>query len=152
MSTQLYKVELDQVQRDELEQIVRKGHQDVHVFNRAHILLKAATGWNDHKIGEALRVSYRTALRTRQRFCEGGLASALYSKKSSGAPKKYNGDFEAFIVATACGPAPEGHAQWSLRLLASHAVDLGLAENISPETVRAILKKTNYSPSVSRPG
>lgn len=152
MTTQLYKVELDQVQREELEQIVRKGQANVHVFARAHTLLKAAAGWNDHKIGEALRISYRTALRTRQRFCEGGLAAALYSKKSTGAPKKYDGDFEAFIVATACGPAPQGYSQWSLRLLAAHVVELGLAENISPETVRAILKKTNYSLNANRPG
>src|SRR5437764_14782277 len=96
---QLYQVTLDQTQRTELEQIVRTGHKDVHVFNHAHILLKAAAGWDDHKIAEALRISYRTALRTRQRFCEEGLAAALYPKKSSGAPKKYSGNVEAFIVS-----------------------------------------------------
>jgi putative transposase len=142
---QLYKVELTPANRKQLEKILRKGQANISVFNHAHILQKAAAGWNDKKIALALGISARTALRARQRFCQDGLEAALYNKKSSGTPKKYSGRVEAFVIATVCGPAPEGHAQWSLRLLAAHLVHLGLSKTISPETIRTMLKKTNSS-------
>lgn len=41
---------------------------------------------------------------------------------------------------------PEGHDHWTLRMLANKAVELGFVETISPETIRALLKKTNSSP------
>lgn len=149
---QLYQVVLDEAQRTELEQIVRKGHKNIHVYLHAHILLKAAAGWDDHKIGEALRISYRTALRTRQRFCLVGLEAALYPKKSPGTPKKYSGAAEAFVIATVCGPAPEGYAQWSLRLLKARLIELDFVDTIAIETLRQMLKKTNYSLTESKPG
>jgi len=37
---------------------------------------------------------------------------------------------------------PKGYANWSLRLLAEHVVELGLVESISHETIRQTLKKT----------
>jgi hypothetical protein len=46
-------------------------------------------------------------------------------------------------LATACTPAPEGHAHWTLRLLADQVVQLGYAETFSYETVRRLLKKTH---------
>lgn len=119
---------------------MRTAHQAVHAFNQAHSLLKAAAAWHDHQSGEALRISYRTALTTRHRFCEEGLAAARYPKKARGAPKKYPGKVEAFSVATAGGPAPQGYGQSSWRWLASQLGELGLGETISPPTVRTMLK------------
>jgi hypothetical protein len=40
------------------------------------------------------------------------------------------------------GKPPKGYANWSLRLLAEHVVELGLVESISHETIRQTLKKT----------
>jgi hypothetical protein len=37
----------------------------------------------------------------------------------------------------------DGHDHWTLRLLAGKAVELGFVEQISPETIRALLKKTS---------
>ena len=39
-------------------------------------------------------------------------------------------------------PAPQGHSQWSVRLLADKAVEMKLVEEIAPSTVFYILKKT----------
>jgi hypothetical protein len=40
---------------------------------------------------------------------------------------------------------PRGHDRWSFRLLADKAVELGIVEEVSHETVRKTLKKTNLS-------
>lgn len=141
----LYHIKLDKAQHDELENIVRRGQANIHTYRHAFILLKAAAGQTDQKIAQALQISQRTVLRCRQRFCQAGLAAALYNKKPSGPAKKYDEGVEAFVIATACSPAPVGQARWTLRLLASHLVELGLGQTISPETVRNMLKKTNCS-------
>ncbi len=49
----------------------------------------------------------------------------------------------AKITALACSQAPEGHARWTLRLLADKAVELGFVEAISHNTVKGVLKKTS---------
>ena len=52
---------------------------------------------------------------------------------------------EAHLIALACSPAPEGHDHWTLRVLAGKAVELGLVESLSHETVRLRLKKRHSS-------
>lgn len=46
-------------------------------------------------------------------------------------------------MAVACGTPPEGHARWSLRLLADELVRLEVVEAISHETVQQALQQTN---------
>jgi len=43
----------------------------------------------------------------------------------------------------ACSYAPEGHARWSLRLLADKVVEAGFCDKISHAQVGKVLKKTN---------
>jgi hypothetical protein len=52
-----------------------------------------------------------------------------------------DGEGEARLIALRCGAPPEGHARWTLRLLADQAVALEIVEAISHETVRQALKK-----------
>jgi hypothetical protein len=56
--------------------------------------------------------------------------------------KVLDGKSEAKVIALRLGKPPKGYANWSLRLLADHVVELGLVESISHETVRQTLKKT----------
>ncbi len=56
------------------------------------------------------------------------------------------GTQQAHLIAIACSTVPDGHDHWTLRMLAGKAVELGFVEKISPETIRAILKKTSSSP------
>jgi hypothetical protein len=60
--------------------------------------------------------------------------------------RKAGGDVEAHLVALSCSKAPEGFSRWSLRLLADKMVKLQYVDEISYETVRRVLKKTNYIP------
>lgn len=36
--------------------------------------------------------------------------------------------------------SPEGKNRWALKLLASHFIELGYVESVSPETIRQVLK------------
>ena len=51
----------------------------------------------------------------------------------------------AVLIALTCGEKPEGEGRWSLRLLANKLVALQDVDEVSYETVRRILKKTNSS-------
>jgi transposase len=77
-------------------------------------------------------------------YREKGL-QALYDQPRSGRPIQIDGEQRAKITALACSTPPEGHAEWSLRLLADQVVELGFSEQISHTHVRTILKKTNSS-------
>jgi len=54
---------------------------------------------------------------------------------------KVTGEVAAHIIALACSKAPEGHAKWTLRLLADKSVELGYVETLSHMTVSRLLKK-----------
>ena len=56
--------------------------------------------------------------------------------------KVLDGKQEAKVIALRLGKPPKGFANWSLRLLADHVVELGIVDSISHETVRQTLKKT----------
>jgi hypothetical protein len=56
--------------------------------------------------------------------------------------RKLDGAQEARLVALTCRPAPDGHARWTLHLLAEQLVALEVVETISVETVRQTLKQT----------
>jgi transposase len=112
-------------------------------MKRAQILLKADEGLKDDEIVAVLNTSRSTVERTRKRFVEGNLDKALNDDPRPGKQRKLDGRGEAHLIALACSEAPEGHARWSLRLLADRLVELEVVESISPETVRQVLKKTN---------
>jgi hypothetical protein len=88
----------------------------------------------------------RRWLVVRQRFVEEGLEAALRPKPTRRQyARKLDGAAEAHLIALACSPAPEGRAQWTLRLLANRLVELEHVGSVSHETVRRTLKKTSYS-------
>jgi len=92
-------------------------------------------------------VAPKTVFNIRRRWIEEGLEAALNRKKQEcpSRTRKLDGKAEAKLVATCCGPAPQGRVRWTLRLLADKLVELEAVESISPETVRRTLKKTRLS-------
>jgi transposase len=132
--------------------LIRQGKPSARKVTRARILLKANEGWKDELIAQALNISTATVSRTRQKYAETGLETALKDKAHAARPRKFDGKQEAIIIATACSEVPEGHAHWTVRMLADRVVELGLVESVSPETIRQVLKKTNLSPGVKSNG
>ena len=145
-----YVVELEAQEREELASITRKGsHRSRKVVNALVLLNCDESEFNEQlatgeTIAGVLRISARRVDRVKRRFVEDGLEAALGNRQGR-RPKylrKADGEFEARLVALSCGEPPEGHSQWSLRLLADRAVELGFIESVSHETVRRVLKKT----------
>jgi hypothetical protein len=66
--------------------------------------------------------------------------------------KVLDGKVDACLIALRCSQPPEGYAQWSFRLLSDKMVEWGYVEQISHESVRHVLKKTNSRPGTSHPG
>jgi hypothetical protein len=145
-----YRVTLDETERQELGQLLAKGKTDVRRLKHAQILLKAdeadgGPAWSDARIAEAFGCGTATVERIRCRFVEEGLELALspYRTLRREYRTKLDGEQEAKLIATACGAPPDGHARWSLRLLADKLVELQVVDSISHEAVRQALKKTS---------
>jgi transposase len=143
-----YHVVLAEAERKQLLEIVRKGAAPAVRQTRARILLQAnrskqGLSWTDAQIHEALGVAVSTIERVRQRFAEDGLEAALDRSPSQRRYERLlDGAAEAHLIALACSEPPQGHARWTLRLLAHQMVVLEYCDTISYETVRRTLKKT----------
>ena len=143
-----YIVDLTTEERADLEGRLRGGQMSVRKVKRIQILLKADEGWSDERIAGAFDVGLSTVERMRRKFVERGPEGAITNRRPRREyPRKLDGKAEAHLIALMCGPAPAGYARWSLRLLADELVKIeGIEiEDISHETVRQTLKKTNLS-------
>jgi len=144
-----YKVTLTREERDYLLSILKKGRHKSKEYRKALILLNCDEGENSDKVTnqdicKVLKIGMRTIDRLKKRFVEEGLEEILEEKKSKRVyRKKIDGDLEARIIALSCSDPPEGYSRWSLRLLADKVVELHYVDNISYETIRKALKKTN---------
>ena len=152
-------VTLSKKEHEELKQITFKGkHKSQKVIN-ALILLGCDEGEHQDKpstheeISRVLKISTKKIERVKKRFVVDGIDVALNGQKGSRIyTKKVDGDFEAHLVALSCSDPPEGFSRWSLRLPADKVVELDYIENISHESIRRILKKTNSSPGNVKDG
>ena len=151
MSRRQHVVRLTAAERTEMHALLAAGTTPARTQGHARILLKADAGtrgprWSDARIAEAVEVSTRTVARVRARFATQGLAAALGRKPPDRVYRRKLDDAqEARLVAVACTEPPPGRARWSLRLLSRRLVELDVVAGISPETVRATLKKTRSS-------
>jgi hypothetical protein len=160
MGTTEYIVKLSPEERAELDRIVHFGVSSARKITRAGILLhsdesdKGGPWLSDSQIAEKIDSCKATVFRTRKRFVEEGFEAAINEPIAPPRPDKckIDGKAEAKLIATLCGAPPEGRARWTLRLLADRLVQLHCVEEVSCETVRRKLKKTNLSPGSSKNG
>ena len=135
-----------------LSELVRKGISSARSLKRAMVLLKFAEGLSGHAIAEHLDLCLPTVYQVRTRYQQAGLQAALGDKPRPGGKPKFDGAICAKITALACSQAPQGYSRWSLRLLADKAVELGLVEEVSHDSVKRILKKTSFNRTVASSG
>jgi len=147
-----YRVTLTQEEREELETLTKRGKTHAKRFVQARALLLCDAGdngpaWKVEDVAEALGITSRTIEHLKKRFVESGLEAAMERKTRDKPPRdiKFDGAFEARLIALACTDAPEGRTRWTVRLLADKAVELNYAESVSPMSVQRTLKKTNLS-------
>ncbi len=151
MPKKKYIISLTPPERHFLEQLTKKGKIAAYKMNHARILLKTDInqkegGWTDRQIGESLDIGHATIERVRQRFVEFGIESALSRREQKNRRQKIiDGEKEAYLIAIACSETPIGKCNWTLKMLADKMVELNYVEQVSTETIRQTLKKTNLS-------
>ena len=146
-----YKITLELEERDQLEQLTRKGRVAAAKLMHARALLLCDRGAHNSEpfmvkdAAKALGVSTRTIEHVKKRFVEEGLDSAIERKASTRKPNiKFDGEFDARIMQLACSKCPEGSSRWTLRLLADKAVELKIVDSVSVMAIQRSLKKTSY--------
>ena len=135
-------VKLSDVDREFLENLISQGEATAKVYRRALALLELDRGQTYTAVSKTLQVTQITLSTWVKKYRETGL-QVLADKPRTGRPIEIDGNQRAKITALACSDSPEGYAEWSLRLLADTAVELGYCESLSHTSVRRILKKTN---------
>ena len=142
-------VRLSIEERVMLERVLKEPRVAKDRVLRVNMLLKSdADGpkWPDSKIAEAFDVSTDTVARLRHRCVFEGLEAATSRRRPSATrTRRLDGAAEARLVLLACSTPPDGCAKWTMQLLADQFVTLKIVEEISHETVRKTLKKTNSS-------
>ena len=149
MPAKKYIVELDAAERERLTALISTGKAPARAIVKARILLKADSsedgpGWLDAEIVDALDTNLMMVMRARETFVTKGLDAVLTRKKRETPPTPaiFDGERQAQLTALACSKPPEGHARWTIRLLASHVVERKIVPAAHYNTVGRALKKT----------
>jgi hypothetical protein len=132
--------------------MTNRGRIEARKFKNARALLLCDAGeegpaWDVGDVASALGMSSRAIEHLKKRFVLQGLEAALARKVREKPPRevRFDGAFEARLIALACSEAPEGYRRWTVRLLADKAVELKFADSVSHMSVQRVLKKTNFS-------
>lgn len=150
-----YVVKLTDEQRAKLHDILNKGKHPAQQIKRAKVLLELdqLSHYQDgpkrkymptHKnIAVQCDVSISLIYNVSKQFVQEGFEAVITRKKRKAPPITpiVTGDIEARIIALACSPVPQGYNSWTLRLLESKVVELGITDHISDTTIYRVLKK-----------
>ena len=152
MANKKFVVKLSDEERERLSVLVSKGKAAAKTILKARILLKAdqsavGEGWSDERICEALDTNVSMVAGVRAKLVEEGLDAVLTRKKRETPPVApiFDGEKQAQLIALACSTPPEGHARWTIRLLAEQVVERRIVPAAHFNTVGRALKKTSSS-------
>ena len=132
--------------RKELAHLLSGGVQQVRVVLRALTLLQLAKGVSAPRIAGVVPLTPQAIRNIGRRYQQGGLDSALFEKQRPGAAEILDTSQKQRIIAMVCGDPPEGHARWTVRLVAQEAVKRRLAPRVGRETVRILLQHHDLRP------
>jgi hypothetical protein len=95
---------------------------------------------------EAVGGYHREVKRVADRYNAAGLHAALADEPRPGGERKLDSVEEAAIVALVCGPPPDGHGRWTVRLITSEVVKRGIVNRVGRETIRVTLANHELKP------
>src|SRR5215475_12153262 len=130
----------------ELAKLLSGGVQQVRVVLRALALLQLAKGASAPRIANVVPLTPQAIRNIGRRYQQGGLDSALFEKHRPGAAQVLDTSQKQRIIAMVCADPPEGHARWTVRLVAQEAVKRRLAPRVGRETVRILLQHHDLRP------
>lgn len=138
-----YKVRLSGQERKELEKLISSGVAPARKLTRARILLRVDEGLTKTEVSQVLDVSINTVTNVCRSFQEQRVEAIERKKPDREYEHSLDGEAEAHLIAIACSAPPQGRERWTLRLLKREMVKRKYVVNVSHETVRTALKKTN---------
>ncbi len=148
-----YHIMLNDNEMATLRKVIRDKKTCKTVLKRCQILLDLdevhGTGLTHSQIAHTYAVCPATVTNIIHSYVENGIIDIVkynISPNSSAALRKADGRAEVHLIQIACGPAPEGHSRWTLRLLEEKA-RIELETPVSRETIRRVLKKMNLDPA-----
>ena len=150
-------LKLDERERQQLQQLVKRPSTPQQIALRASIILLAAEGYNHREIGRELTISRDMARVWRNRWLmlsptAVGVAERLQDAARSGAPATFSLEQMVQLFAMAC-EKPELYGRpishWSTRELAAEMIKQEIVESISPRHVGRLLSEASLKPHQS---
>ena len=145
-----YIINLSDDERAELQKTIHNKKTSKTILKRCQILLELdevhGTGNTHAQIAHSYAVCPSTITNIVQSYVKNGITNIVrynINPNSSAARRKLDGRTEAHIIQMACGPVPEGHSRWTLRLL-EEKVRVELHVSVGKDTIRHALKKMNF--------
>ena len=145
-----YSIHLTENELKKLKSVIRKKETSKTIRSRCQIILdlyeahgKALTYDQSAKSNG---VCMATVTNTVTKYMSGGIDAVTEFKRSinsDNAGRKVDGRTEARLIELACGPVPEGHSRWTIRLLEEESKVI-LETPVGREAIRNTLKKTNF--------
>ena len=141
-------ITITDLDRAELESLVRARKAPLRLVQRAWIVLAAAEGQHNAQIARDLGLHLDTVRTWRGRFATAGM-KGLADRPRSGRPPVFSATVVAQVKALACSlPAEHGLplSRWSCHDLACEAVTRGITTSVSGSTVRRWLDADAIKP------
>lgn len=136
------KIELSEAEKQKLEKLSNSRSTSVRLAERSRIVLLAAQGWTNQRIGWELGISMQKASRWRRRYAERGLKGIEKDAPRPGRRPAINPEKVAQIVEWTTQTKPEGATHWSRRSMAERA-------GISPSAVGRIWRRHGLKPHLA---
>ena len=142
-----YSIHLTEKEFKKLKSVIRKKETSKTIRSRCQIILDL-----DETHGKVLTheqsaksngVCMATVTNTVTKYINGGIEAVTEFKRSinsDNARRKVDGRTEARLIELACGPVPEGHSRWTIRLLEEESKVI-LETPVGREAIRNALKK-----------
>jgi len=123
-----------------------RTQMSVRTWRRIRMLLLLDQGYTVTAAGQAVGAYRRETLRVGKRYLAGGIDRALSDDPRPKPEPLLDSAQSAAVVAMVCGPAPEGRARWTVRLVAIEAVKRGIVPKLGRETARVALADHGLKP------
>jgi putative transposase len=146
MSRRALRIEVAKKDQKELEKMLSGGVQQVRAVLRALALLQLGKGVSAPRITESVPLTPQAIRKVGHRYEDGGLERALFEKERPGAASLLKDSEKQRIIAMVCADPPEGHARWTVRLVAEQAVKRRILPRVGRETIRILLLSHDLKP------
>ncbi len=151
-------IQLNEVEREQLQGLVNRHRTAQQVAIRASIILLADEGQNHREIARNLNISRDMARLWRNRWLELSqkdvpVAERLADAERPGGPMTFSLDVILQLFAIACKkPEDYGRAisHWTARELAEEVVKQGIVNSISPRHVGRLIEEADLKPHQSQ--